>query len=148
MNIVLVVTSVTTIKNIMKDDFTKAKQITPQTKEKVWRRQHGRSLLSNKSITKEMCCCHVVGRGNSGVGYEWNIVGLTPDEHRELDESKPITIDGKVRWTNEEAQTLIRNHLILNYENWSESNCKYKKYKKEGEYGVVARRDRNSKAIR
>lgn len=120
-----------------KGDFTKAKQITLATKQKVWERQKGVSILSHYPITKEMCCCHFIGRGEkSGVGYEWNIVGLTPDEHRLLDENKPIG-----RYTNQEAQTLLRNHLILNYKGWSEDKCSYHKYWEEKDYGVTRRNE-------
>lgn len=118
----------------MKGDFTKAKQIDPKTKQLVWERQNGRSILSHMSITKEMCCCHFVGRGVSGVGYQWNIVGLTPEEHRLLDENKPIG-----RYTNQEAKTLIRNHLIINYDNWTLEGCKYHKGWSEEDYGIVRR---------
>lgn len=121
----------------MKGDYTKAKQITTRTKEKVFKRQNGKSILSGETITLEQCCCHFIGRGLGGVGYEWNIVGLTADEHRLLDENKPIIVRGKVRYTNQEAQTLIRNHLILNYSGWSVDKCKYKKWFEEQDYGVT-----------
>lgn len=118
----------------MKGDFTKAKSITPQTKQKVWERQKGVSILSHLVISKEMCCCHFAGRGVSGVGYEWNIVGLTAEEHRLLDENKPVG-----RYTNEQAKTLIRNHLILNYNNWTLEKCKYHKGWEEQDYGITRR---------
>lgn len=119
---------------------TKVKGITQATKEKVWRRQKGLSILSNRPITVAQCCCHYIGRGVRGVGYEWNIVGLTPEEHRLLDENKPIPVNNRKRWTNAEAQILIKNHLILNYIGWSEEACEYDKYKfSEEEYGVKPR---------
>lgn len=120
-------------------DFTKAKQISMETKRKVWERQKGRSILSYLPISIEECCCHFVGRGVSGVGYEWNIIGLTQEEHRLLDENKPIKVNGRDRYTNKEAQTLIRNHLILNYDGWALEKCKYHKYWEEKDYGIVAR---------
>lgn len=124
----------------MKGDFTKAKQITPKTKQKVFERQGGRSILSKYPITVEMCCCHYVGKGEkSGVGYEWNIVGLTPEEHRQLDLNQPIKVGGRIRWTNEQAQTIIRNHLVQNYDGWSREKCSYHKYWKEEDYGVKRR---------
>ena len=124
----------------MKGDLTKAKQITSQTKKAVWDRQKGLSLLSRQAISVEMCCCHYVGRGEkSGVGYEWNIVGLTPTEHMELDQNKPITFNGRKLYTNDEAQTLIHNHLLLNYEGWTKEKCSYHKYWKEEDYGIHRR---------
>lgn len=122
----------------MKGDYTKAKQITPATKKKVWKRQKGRSILSNHPISVEMCCCHYVGKGErSGVGYEWNIVGLLPDEHRQLDENKPITVNGRIRYTNSEAQSIIGNHLKRHYNGWSREKCSYHKYYEEKDYGVT-----------
>ena len=122
----------------MKGDFTKAKQIKPETKEVVWKRQRGRSLLSGHPITVEMCCCHYIGKGEkSGVGYEWNIVGLLPEEHSELDLNKPIKVNGRIRYTNEEAQTIIGNHLNRSYKGWTREKCSYHKYFEEKDYGVT-----------
>ena len=122
----------------MKGDFTKAKQIKPDTKEAVWKRQRGRSLLSGHPITVEMCCCHYIGKGEkSGVGYEWNIVGLLPEEHSELDLNKPIKVNGRIRYTNEEAQAIIGNHLNRSYKGWTREKCSYHKYFEEKDYGVT-----------
>lgn len=121
----------------MKGDFTKAKQISKETKQAVYDRQHGMSLFSHHPITVEMCCCHYVGRGEkSGVGYEWNIVGLTPEEHRELDLNKPITVNGREKYTNKEAHALIHNHLMKMYLGWSREKCSYHKWFTEEDYGV------------
>lgn len=72
----------------MKGDFLEAKSITKETKQKVWERQNGKSILSGKRITVSECCCHVLSRGQSGLGAVWNIIGLTPEEHRLYDEHK------------------------------------------------------------
>jgi len=118
----------------MKGDFTKAKSISDETKQAVFDRQKGKSVFSKRPITKEMCCCHFVGRGVSGVGYEWNIFGATPDEHRLFDESKQIA-----NLTHEQCVSVIRNHLILNYRNWEQEKCKYHKYWSEEDYGITRR---------
>lgn len=119
---------------------TKVKAITQKTKEKVWNRQHGHSLLGGDFITVSECCCHYRGRGVQGVGYEWNIIGLTPTEHQLLDENKDIIINGRFICTHEQALTRIRNHLMANYIGWSEEKCIYDKYKfEESEYGVKRR---------
>ena len=123
-----------------KGDFTKAKQITPATKQKVWERQKGRSIISGLPITVEMCCCHFIGRGEkSGVRYEWNIVGLTPEEHRALDENKPLIVNKRERFSNREMQTIIHNHLVENYEGWTLAKCSYHKYWGEKDYDVKKR---------
>ena len=124
-----------------KGDLTKAKQISPETKKKVWERQNGRSVVSGFPISVEMCCCHFIGRGEkSGVGYEWNVVGLTTDEHRLLDENKPLKINGRIRYSNAEMQTIIHNHLVENYEGWALAKCSYHKYWKEEDYDVKRRK--------
>ena len=74
-----------------------------------------------------------------GVGYEFNIVALTPQEHRNLHDKKKIKVYGRDRYTWQEFETLCRNHLILHYDNWSYEGCKYHKYWKEKDYGIVAR---------
>ena len=119
---------------MVKGDYTKAKGITLQTKEKVFKRQHGRSLLSNIPITVNQCCCHVLGRGRGGVGYEWNIIGLTYNEHRLLDENKPI-----YGVSNDEVVERIKDYLRSEYDGWSEEKCHYHKYFKEADYGVTRR---------
>jgi len=126
------------IKTKSKSKLTKAKEITSKTKQIVWERQNGVSILSGIAITKEMCCCHYVGRGEkSGVGYEWNIVGLTPQEHFQLDNNMPIEVNGRIRYTNEQAQTIIGNHLKLHYNGWTREKCSYIKYFDEKDYGIT-----------
>lgn len=125
-----------------KGDYTKAKQITMDTKKRVWERQGGKSVISNYPITVEMCCCHYIGRGeDSGVGYEWNVVGLTPEEHQLLDQNKNLVRNGRVWYTNEQMQTIIRNHLIENYVGWTREKCSYHKYWKEEDYKVIRRKN-------
>lgn len=123
-----------------KGDYTKAKKITQKTKQAVYERQKGRSILSGIPISISMCCCHFVGRGEkSGVGYEWNIVGLTPEEHMFLDQNKPMWfyINGNVKaLTNAEMQQKIEQHLKENYIGWSREKCSYHKYWEEKDYEV------------
>lgn len=128
-----------------KSNLTKAKDITDDTKRKVWERQGGKSLFAPyQPITVEMCCCHFVSRtgndrhgksGSGGVGYEWNIFGCyqTPwtNEHNLFDEGKPI---GNL--TNEEAIKVVENHLKQNYCGWSLDKCRYHKGWEEEDYGV------------
>lgn len=120
----------------MKGDFTKAKSISPKTKKAVWERQRGKSILSGKPITISECCCHYIARSASGVGYEWNIIGLTFEEHRALDTYKGINIGSSVVLPNSVAKNVIKTHLMSNYDGWSEEKCKYIKYFEEKDYEV------------
>ena len=118
----------------MKNTFNNTKDISVQTKKDVLNRQKNRSI-SGAFLTMETASFHhFIPRSASGVGYEWNIVALTFDEHRAVHDHQPIKVNGKIRYTWDEFMTLIRNHLVLNYRHWSESKCKYEKYKED--YGV------------
>lgn len=125
----------------MKSNSTKEKEISKETKIKVWERQNGRSIFAPyRPISIEMCCCHYVSRGNSGVGYEWNIFGCYQqpwlNEHYMFDGQ--ISIDNNLNLTRDEMKKVARNHLVRNYSNWSEEKCKYHKYWKEQDYGVIS----------
>lgn len=130
----------------MKGDFKKAKEISKETKIKVWERQRGRSLFAPyKPITIDMCCCHYVSRtgndrhgksGSAGVGYEWNIFGCyqTPwdNEHDLFDDGKKI---GNL--TNDEAVSVVENHLKFNYLNWERDKCRFHKGWSEEDYMIT-----------
>lgn len=122
----------------MKGDYTKAKEISQETKEKVLKRQNYRSI-GGEMLYGQIEFHHVRPRSASGVGYEFNIVALTPQEHRNLHDKQNIKVYGRDRYTWQEFETLCRNHLILHYNNWSYEGCKYHKYWKEKDYGIVAR---------
>ena len=116
--------------------FTQAKEISEETKKAVLERQGYRSVSNAYLNERTASFHHFVPRSSSGVGYEWNIIALTFDEHRAVTDVKPIKVNGRIRYTYDEFQTIMRNHLLLRYKNWSIENCKYKKYKTEQEYGV------------
>lgn len=122
----------------MKSKLTATKEITRDTKEKVLERQHHRSI-SGVALPSSAEFHHYIFRSASGVGFEWNVIALTPEEHRAVHDRQPIKVNGRVRYQPDEFDTLMRNHLIINYSGWSVDNCKYKKYKDEEEYGVVRR---------
>ena len=125
-----------------KGDYTKAKEITLQTKEKVLKRQDYKSISGISLAGKQVEFHHFVARSSSGVGYEWNIVAITFDEHRRYHDGCSIQVNGKDRYTPEEFKTLIRNHLILNYIGWSEDKCKFHKGWEEKDYEVRMRSER------
>ena len=107
----------------MPSKYTKAKSISLKTKYEVYDRQHGLSLLSGKPITLAQCCCHYLNRGRGGVGFCWNIMALTTDEHRKFDLHQDI--DGM---SHEECCRIIEEHFKQHYVDWSIERCKYKKY--------------------
>ena len=119
-----------------KSNYTKAKEISLKTKENVLKRQSNKSISGASLYNSNVEFHHVVFRSSSGVGYEWNIVALTSDEHRALHDKKGIEVNGRVRYTWQEFNTLIRNHLKIKYPNWSEEKCKYHKYWKEKDYEI------------
>lgn len=116
--------------------FNNTKEISEATKKNVMTRQGGRSVSGAYLTEKTASFHHYIARSASGVGYEWNIVALTFDEHRAVHDHQPIKVNGKVRYTWEEFHTLMHNHLALRYRNWSEDKCKYKKRLTEEEYGI------------
>lgn len=116
--------------------LTKAKEITQETKQKVLDRQHGRSISNVALSTYNVEFHHVIPRSASGIGYEWNIVAITHDEHRWYHDHCDIQVNGRKRYTYLEFEILMKNHLKLKYENWSEERCKYRKYANEEDYGV------------
>lgn len=100
-------------------------------------RQHRRSISGVALTSVEFH--HFVHRSASGIGYEWNIIALTPEEHRAVHDHKPIKVNGRERYTPAEFDTLMRNHLILNYDGWTVEKCKYHKYWSEEDYGIKKR---------
>lgn len=119
---------------MQKSEFQKAKEITLQTKLAVLERQGYKSVINGKSLTLETASFHhFLERGQSGVGYEWNIVAMTWKEHRVLMHDKQ-TLEGI---TPEKAEELVLNHFKENYNNWSRDNCRYHKWYAPQDYGVT-----------
>jgi len=116
--------------------FNNTKEISDKTKKAVLNRQGFRSVSGAFLNEQSASFHHYIPRSASGVGYEWNIVALTFDEHRAVHDHQPIKVNGRVRYTWEEFHTLMHNHLSLRYEHWSEDKCKYIKRFTEEEYGV------------
>ena len=120
-------------------DYKRAKEISEKTKEKVLKRQEGRSITGVMLYPGNTDFHHVRFRSDSGVGYEWNVVAITREEHSCYHDHLPIKVNGRERYTWDEFNTLIKNHLILRYKNWEWDKCRYHKYWKEEDYGIVAR---------
>ena len=122
-----------------KSKITKLKEISEETKKTVMERQHYKSITGVALSDYNVNFHHVVGRGQEGVGLDFNIVAITFDEHRAYHDGRSIKVNGRDRYTNKEFETLMKNHLKLNYVNWSEDNCKIKKYWDEEDYRWLVR---------
>ena len=122
-----------------KSRLTKAKEISLETKQKVWDRQHGRSISGVTLSPAYTDFHHVIPRSDSGIGYEWNIVAITRDEHRLYHDHQSIPVNGRDRYSYIEFGILMKNHLKLHYDGWSEERCRFRKYAEEEDYGVTRR---------
>ena len=122
-----------------KSNLTKAKEISYETKCKVLDRQGNRSISGVMLSPYNVEFHHVIPRSASGIGYEWNIVALTRDEHRWVHDHQPIMVNGRVRYSWDEFNIIMKNHLKKMYEGWSEYSCRFHKYWEEKDYGVTHR---------
>ena len=109
----------------MASKLTKAKEISETTKKIVLERQNNKSISGVPLTIQTADFHHVRPRSSSGVGYEWNIVAITREEHRLLHDKQDIKLYGRTRWTWQEFETLIKNHLKIKYHNWTWEKCKY-----------------------
>lgn len=118
----------------MKSKLTKAKEITQETKKAVLERQHYRSISGVALTERNVEFHHVIYRSASGVGLSFNIVGITPEEHRCLHDHCDIKVNGRKRYSWIEFEILCKNHLKLHYPFWREEWCKFHKYWEEEDY--------------
>ena len=84
---------------------------------------------------------HVIGSGlgEKGVGYEWNVIALTCEEHMAIHQHQPIKVYGLVKYTYDEAITIMKNHLKTHYPNWTEKKCKVHKGWEASDYEITRR---------
>ena len=123
-----------------KSNLTKAKEISQTTKEKVLERQGYRSISGVVLTPYNVDFHHVIYRSSSGVGYEWNLCGITAEEHRLFHDKQDIPVNGRPRYSWIEFDILMKNHLKICYEGWTEEKCKFHKYWSEEDYGVTRRK--------
>lgn len=119
--------------------FKNVKDISESTKKAVLERQKGKSI-SGVPLYNTVEYHHVRFRSDSGVGYEWNIVALTFEEHRLYHDKKGIKINGRNRYTWQEFDTLMKNHLKYHYPNWTWEKTKYQKYWSKEDYNIERRK--------
>lgn len=111
-------------------------EVSEKTKAKVLERQGNKSISGVVLTGKSVEFHHVVPRSKSGVGYEWNIVAITSEEHRLYHDHLPIKVYGRELYTWEEFDTIMKNHLKARYPKWSEKGCRYQKFFEEEDYGI------------
>lgn len=128
-----------------KSNFTKAKEVTNKTKRIVLERQNYKSISGVLLTIGNTEFHHVRPRSSSGVGYEWNIVALTIEEHKAVTDHTDIKFYGRKRWSYEKFNTLIKNHLKIHYPNWTYKACKYQKGYEVEDYGIMGKSGTNIK---
>lgn len=93
---------------------TKALAISPEVKERVYERDHGRCIwCGGRGIPN----AHYIPRSLSGLGCEHNILTLCPDCHRRYDET---LLRGKMA-------EYFRRYLRSKYPDWDETKLLYQK---------------------
>lgn len=120
-----------------KSKQAKMKDISYKTKCEVLDRQGNRSLTGVYLSDWNVSYHHVIYRSNEqggGVGLAFNIVALTKEEHRWVHDHQPILVNGEKRYSWDEFNILMKNHLKLHYPHWSEEACRYHKYWDEQDY--------------
>ena len=118
-----------------KSKLTKAKEISQATKKAVLERQGYRSITGVYiPDTNHGSFHHVIGRGEEGIGLEFNIVALTPLEHTWYHNNENIKVNGRNRYSYLELEILMKNHLKLHYPRWREEYCYFHKYWEEQDY--------------
>lgn len=106
----------------MKSKRTKATNISPKVKQKVWERDQGRCVICGNNYNV-MPNSHFIRRSQGGLGIEQNVftacTNFTPNKcHTRWDQYK---------CTPEEIQR-VKNHFKSHYENWNEKDLIYDKF--------------------
>lgn len=117
-----------------KSKLTKAKEISYETKVKVLEEQGNRSITGVYLAPWNTDFHHIVYRSSGGIGLSFNIVALTKEEHRCVHDHQPIPVNGKIRYSWDEFNILIKNRKKLLYPHWSEEACTFHKYWDEQDY--------------
>ncbi|MCB6475567.1 HNH endonuclease [Emergencia timonensis] len=96
--------------------MSKACEIPPKVRRKVWARDEGRCIICGNPQAKANA--HYIRRSQGGLGVEQNIVTLCQKCHDDFD-------NGRMR---EENGKLIRDYLKARYKNWDEQKLYYDKW--------------------
>lgn len=100
----------------MKSKRTKALEISQTVKRHVYERDKGCCVLCGSP--NGLPNAHYIGRAQSGLGIEKNIVTLCPECHREYDHTP----------ARREIKPVLREYLQGCYPDWDETKLVYKKW--------------------
>jgi 5-methylcytosine-specific restriction endonuclease McrA len=98
----------------MKSKRTKALEISPEVKRRVYERDNGLCILCGRPGNPE---AHFISRSHGGLGIEENIVTLCRGCHRRFDQ----TTDRELLWDT------IADYLKAHYDDWEIGNLIYRK---------------------
>lgn len=108
----------------MKSNRSIATDITPETKKRVWERDHGRCVVCHNRINV-MPNAHYIPRRKGGLGIERNVVTLCT----ELTKNKcHRRFDFGTKKERKEIGDKIKKYLMSIYPDWDESKLIYKKW--------------------
>lgn len=94
---------------------TKALQIPPAVKEKVWERDGGCCVYCGNHYAAPVA--HFIARSQGGLGIEENILTLCDNCHRKYDQSTK----------RNEMRIFFRDYLKSKYPEWDETNLIYRR---------------------
>lgn len=103
----------------MKSERTKALEIPPMVKRKVYERDNHRCVFCGRYCDVTNACAHFIPRSSGGLGIEENILTLCADCHRAYDQSDRRTAMRKA----------FKMHLSENYPGWNESDLIYDRWR-------------------
>lgn len=94
---------------------TKALQIPPAVKEKVWERDGGCCVYCGSHYAAPVA--HYIARSHGGLGIEENILTLCDECHRKYDQTTK----------RREMREFFRDYLKSKYPEWAENNLTYRR---------------------
>ena len=103
----------------MKNKRTKALEIPPTVKRKVYERDNHRCVWCGRWVDVSNACAHFIPRSSGGLGVEKNILTLCADCHRAFDQSDRRT----------QMRRVFRKHLMESYSDWDEKTLVYDRWR-------------------
>lgn len=113
------------------------RRINEITRQNVRKRQDFRSITGIWLGESGGHMHHFISRGRSGVGFEWNLILMTDDEHQQYHNGGLVRVNGtNIVYTHEEFTDKMRDYLISQYDGWSEERCRFHKFWEYKDYKV------------
>lgn len=103
----------------MKSKRTKALEIPPMVKRKVYERDNHRCVFCGRYCDVSNACAHFIPRSSGGLGIEENILTLCNDCHRAYDQSDRRT----------KMRRVFKQHLSECYPGWDEKSLIYDRWR-------------------